>query len=89
MQEQHSPVRHQVKEPDTATQLFNTFKFSKELKRRMRSPEKIPELVKTYKHHIREARKIERLLRKMGYKVNTQLDTSSSGSDEELAERGQ
>ena len=53
-------------------------RVTKLLKKRMREPKNIPKLVKAWKGHIKAAKRIEKALDKMGYKVKVMADTSSS-----------
>ena len=85
MQEEHQAQIEQPQEqivekplhPDTIDLLLVAEKQHKLLKRQQRDPRQIPQLVAAYKKHLKEAAKINKLLKKMGYDVKAAHDSSS------------
>lgn len=85
MQEEHQAPIEQPQEqivekplpPDTIDLLLAAEKQHKLLKRRQRDQRQIPQLVAAYKKHMKEAAKINKLLKKMGYNVKATHDSSS------------
>ena len=74
------------KEPqsDIVDKVVKTDRFTKVLKKRVRDPKNIPILVKAWKDHIKQAKRIEKALEKMGYKVKASPDLSSSEDEVEM-----
>lgn len=71
-----------VRQPDLVDQVLQTFAYNKQIKKRIKDPSNMPHLIRTRLRLLKEARRIEKVLLKMGYNPRAQ----QSSSDDELAE---